>query len=971
MSSYFSLAVAPDPKSPKNSLDDPHLEVIVTPSASAFYAGEVFSVTIAFRNTRTPSHDAEIPSTPLTVPLTAEATTATSQTRHIPPLAPRHPPDAPRLPQRLHQIGSNLDPVVLDSLEYNQGPKTVTPHESRTSLSIASTPNFISEDSSQPYSPGANTTSRAPGWTGPASPQREGPISFRSPEGWRFKQNGSKGREVGHTRRAKSLALGKGTMSPQELVWALGNQQLSPPLPARRQPGGTQIPAHHPHSRKISIANPLALDYSQRILNKSPAALAHRNNRSISTSVLSLPQYSSSDTSSPDLNPNSTSNGPSSPYSQRPSPSRPLHSRSPSYYNAYGTALLNTSNDSFPPPPTHPDIRERISFPSRGITTILWAYTRLVGQFHPSNTYIPPDPLLPLRAKLLHQPVGSGSLHTLGTHSVSQSGSKPSSSSRWQLNFGTGAIGNSIQPSLTGSLFGLAKELVMGGNGGSLEEERKRIWNMRDLPVFETTRSLLGVDIKLKEGEIREFTYTLRLPNNLPPSHRGKAFQFSYDFVVSLSAGLAGGGYRQKCRDILVPIRVWPNVSLVHPFRIYDVLEPIIQTKEEGNVIEDNNHSSPSCSRDLNIATNKPQRQHHTLELSRRQVGGTKESLHTYAAHLLTSLDANDNSAQLVPSDNTAISQQSRASSPSSFSPDAPRIHLAMAERTVESLNLVTLASNLTLKRDDVIEKLATHNSIELVEETSDDSKCGEAVEVLSRHSPRASYDISKEGEPVAVLTLAKTTYRLGEAILCVVTFNDLKSTFPVLKLSAYLYSYELIPEPLLPPPTTSSGSKQPNLERLHAEYHTAYSLAMSRLAFTLDIPSDATPAFNLAAGEGEAGGLKWKIKMSFSVAIVPHSMRTSNTNSKNEWRKPGYVHLTPTSDINVGDNTFYSAAPTIKPLIPIFAQPKNSSSNKWEELRSPVEWRDLKIEVIECEVPVKVLAGNTAFLVRPSVYAV
>lgn len=77
-------------------------------------------------------------------------------------------------------------------------------------------------------------------------------------------------------------------------------------------------------------------------------------------------------------------------------------------------------------------------------------------------------------------------------------------SSRWQLSFGTGAIGHKSQPSLTGSLFGLAKELVTGGTGGTLEEERRRVWQMKDLPVLETARSLLGVDIRLKEGEAKE-----------------------------------------------------------------------------------------------------------------------------------------------------------------------------------------------------------------------------------------------------------------------------------------------------------------------------------------------------------------------------------------------------------------------------------------------------------------------------------
>ena len=181
---------------------------------------------------------------------------------------------------------------------------------------------------------------------------------------------------------------------------------------------------------------------------------------------------------------------------------RPSHSRSPSYLNAYGASLLGLGTNASPPPPTHPYIKSQ---EPAGVTTILWAYTRLVGYFHPINTYIPPDPLLPLRSLLLHKPVGSGSLTTPAiTLNGDSTPVKPSGSSRWQLSFGTGALGHATQPSLTGSLFGLAKDLVYGGAGGSLEEERKKVWNTKELPVLETSRSLLGVDVKLNEGETRE-----------------------------------------------------------------------------------------------------------------------------------------------------------------------------------------------------------------------------------------------------------------------------------------------------------------------------------------------------------------------------------------------------------------------------------------------------------------------------------
>jgi hypothetical protein len=47
-----------------------------------------------------------------------------------------------------------------------------------------------------------------------------------------------------------------------------------------------------------------------------------------------------------------------------------------------------------------------------------------------------------------------------------------------------------------------------------------------------------------------------------------------------------------------------------------------------------------------------------------------------------------------------------------------------------------------------------------------------------------ASYDIEKEGEVVAVLTLVKSAYRLGETVSGVVTFNAPSCTRRVLKVS-------------------------------------------------------------------------------------------------------------------------------------------------------------------------------------------
>ncbi|WRT67131.1 uncharacterized protein IL334_004097 [Kwoniella shivajii] len=1036
MSSYFPFSSSSTPLAQPThnvNLDDPHLQLTVTPSASAYYAGETFSVTITFTNTRTPPSDASHPKTPGSGPSTADIRTATSAERHLPALSPREDLlSIQALPERKHQIGLNSPSIPLSYGDTNAeagSSRITTP--TPDPLSINSTPgpgpSTITSDLGFPYSPGANPAYRAPGWPGqggPSSPTREKPMNFRSPDGWSKNDNGS-AKEGGHNRRSRSLALGKGTMSPQELVWALGGQPTPPPLPSRR-PHSAAIPSHHPHSRKISINNfPLSPPSDESISSSLSPPLRSLPERDLMASAAAGPSRpalirATSSTSSQGTTDDDTfiSNGALTRSKSRPMPSPLAHGRTPSYHNAYGANLLGLGTPPALPPPTHPYIRERIPV-DKGTTTVLWAYTRLIAHFHPSNTYIPPDPLLPLRSMLLHQPVGSGSLNP--TPALTSNGAGSNGTSRWQLSFGTGTIGNATQPSLTGSLFGLAKDLVMGGSGGSLEEERKRVWNMKDLPVLETTRSLLGVDLKLKEGESKEFMYTLPLPATLPPAHRGKAFRFSYDLVVSLNVSLPGGGGRQKSKDITVPIRVWANVSVGHPFRTYDVLKPIIQTKEEGIVQEVEPELSPKSQEERSSPIPNGgiglRRRSSASDKHRYKGGDTMESLQAYAKHLLDTLEPNSShnpsegyTPKLPPqSPSGSISKlpRSRVVSPSSSSFHIPPLPAKetngdRGDRKSETYLGIpgdTLGKGLRPrpKQGTVLE-----GDDELVEEGTE-AGCGEAVEILSRHSPKASYDIAKDGEVVAVLTLIKTTYRLGETVLGVVTFNEPETERRVLKFSAFLESHELIPEPLLPP-----GNVQPQLSRLHAEHRSSYVVSSSRLAFSLDIPSDATPGFSLAAGQGDKGGLEWKVKLQFVVAVPHHhhqhhhDHRQQSNNRKSEStartdkghvkhkRQNQSVNLLPRNgSSNDHDNRFYSATNTLTPLLPL-SEPlridgisSNSDSDEKDlnldrgekpikrRSSTTMRWEEMKTELVECQVPVKVLAGNTAFVVRPSVWVI
>ncbi|EEB90596.1 hypothetical protein MPER_11173, partial [Moniliophthora perniciosa FA553] len=60
--------------------------------------------------------------------------------------------------------------------------------------------------------------------------------------------------------------------------------------------------------------------------------------------------------------------------------------------------------------------------------------------------------------------------------------------------------------------------------------------------------------------------------------------------------------------------------------------------------------------------------------------------------------------------------------------------------------------------------------------------RCGEVVEILTRTQKKMSYDIHKDDVKVAVFTLVKSAFRLGETVLGVVEVNERSSRSRVLQ---------------------------------------------------------------------------------------------------------------------------------------------------------------------------------------------
>lgn len=206
MASFFGFSGTPTTK-PPIPREEPQLGISITPSSSAFYSGETFSVIVKFTCHRTSSTRYQPPS----VPQTPIAASSNDDIRTPTSAAPAQA-TATILPDRKGQIGLSIETPVE---KYNAvaGPsRLTTPIASREYLD----------------SPVQVTTGEASrGWRKPGSPTREIKGELRSPEVMRRYGGGSGDGE----RRTRSLGLGVG-MSPQEMVWALSGQcELATSLP--------------------------------------------------------------------------------------------------------------------------------------------------------------------------------------------------------------------------------------------------------------------------------------------------------------------------------------------------------------------------------------------------------------------------------------------------------------------------------------------------------------------------------------------------------------------------------------------------------------------------------------------------------------------------------------------------------------------------------------------------------------------
>jgi hypothetical protein len=545
-----------------------------------------------------------------------------------------------------------------------------------------------------------------------------------------------------------------------------------------------------------------------------------------------------------------------------------------------------------------------------GTETLLWSFAQFGGSFQIDESLIKPGEFEQVKEKLV------GGKAALGMPNMSGAGTPVLTVGGGE--FGASDAGEERSAEGWGSI--LRGALSLGGKGGTAARNnslsvpngshrrtvstlgymRAKTLTSKSIPIFSNPPSMIAVDLQLAPGESRSYTFRIPLPPDLPPSYSGRSISFVYTLTLGTNrlVRTKRGTIEPKSRLVRIPLRIYNLVNITGVTSFFDLTNPIINVKDHAETREEGLPPVKSTLKGTETATrSKVADKMRTDELLQ------------YTEQLV--LSCKDEEQDDVPTDvevavELAQKQAMNGDIPSISVPHK-RSHLQlvpdMNARGGQSSSLQDSKLGLGLQgEDDDLPKSSL-----------------QAVEVLSRNSLKVSYDISKDGQIAAVLTLIKSKYRLGDTIHGIVTINSTQANARVVRFAATLESHEEIESTLSTLPASRS---QRMTRKVYAEYHEN-TLQFGQVGFSLPIPSGATPDFSTSAVK-----LAWTVRLSL--------LMLSSATKKDE--TPPY-HLVPSVDD--GFSAFHRAYRATAHL---------ASSDGG------------KLEVVECAVPLTILAHSTKF---------
>ncbi|EME89556.1 uncharacterized protein MYCFIDRAFT_55934 [Pseudocercospora fijiensis CIRAD86] len=355
---------------------------------------------------------------------------------------------------------------------------------------------------------------------------------------------------------------------------------------------------------------------------------------------------------------------------------------------------------------------------------------------------------------------------------------------------------------------------LLGGDEMSSMAQMKASAGSKTIPLLSTPQSLLFVDLRLAPGESRSYSYRFSLPRGLPPSHRGRAIKVAY--YLALSVQRPEG---QQVKSVEVPFRVLGSYDSRGDLLGHDLMSPYVLLRDAAQTM--------SVLPDPNTPDGRPQFQSTKEPKSKKNPKQGLEDFLRYTERLLERA-VDENGILLSPT--------------SPASPASPSLsrHSNMIETPPanirEAIDFAILRSNL----------------------------------VDSNGNPRQSgsqsanrFNIARSGEPVAVLTILRPAYRIGEAVTGTLDFTapstaaDAEQQAPTYSVLIELESAEHV-DPSLALRSASSINRVTRRVYAAARENTIFA---RQISFNLTIPPSAVPTF-----ETTGVNLNWRLKVEFTT---------------------------------------------------------------------------------------------------------
>ncbi|KAK5112141.1 hypothetical protein LTR62_004484 [Meristemomyces frigidus] len=356
---------------------------------------------------------------------------------------------------------------------------------------------------------------------------------------------------------------------------------------------------------------------------------------------------------------------------------------------------------------------------------------------------------------------------------------------------------------------------LLGGDDVSSMAQMKATAGLRSVPLLSTPQNLLFVDLRLAPGESKSFSYRFPLPRGLPPSHRGRAIKVQYH--LSLGIQRPGG---QAINQVEIPFRVLGSYNARGETLGHDLMSPYV-------LLQDSARSKsvvPSSRLDSGLPPFPSNDKQKILTTPKQGL----EDFLRYTERLLADTRSDTNAALLSPTSPPAHSPLSSQQSSSADPTPTP---------VKEIIDLAILRSN--------------------------HATASPSQPQTSAASPNR-FNIARAGHPIAVLTLLRPAYRLGETVTGTIDFTR-PSPSPQGQRQAKTYHLTLSLESFECVDPSLALRSNTSINRVTRKTHSSASettLFARRISFSHRIPGSATPSF-----ETTGVSLGWRLRVEFTTA--------------------------------------------------------------------------------------------------------